>query len=282
MNLETLIDEPAGFPFVSLQTGKRARAGLLLALIVWVFLPPNTVAQGFSGRIVEVETNMPDAMVYADSVYIGRASDRVFAIPRETSSFRLVPPTLDSWSMAPLVTELSEHAADTLALEMRFKYHYRIESIPYDSQVFLESPGERTLLGDTPLLYAVDDPIRGMLLVTKSGYDPLRMTPGEKIWNQHYITLETEIEDQELARTFWKPGNRSGRWIDVVAGGVAVASGILAVRYKTKADRRYSRYEQSGDPALRPGFERYDTYSALALGTMQVGLGVIALRFIID
>ncbi len=258
-------------------------SGLPLAalMVLALCMPAQINAQVLTSRVVEVRTNVGNAMVYADSVYIGRASDQFFSLSRSAKVLRLVPPNLDSWSMSPLVADLETAVGDSLVFDLDFQYHYRIESVPYDAQVFIETPGERILLGDTPLLYAIDDPIRGMLLVTKSGFEPLRITPGEKIWNQHYINLEDKIEEEELAKAFWQPGNKSTRWIDYVAGGVALASGIMAVRYKTKADRRYARYENSGDPVLRPGFERYDTYSAVALGTMQVGIGVIAVRLVL-
>ncbi|MEM8484673.1 MAG: hypothetical protein AAF564_03950 [Bacteroidota bacterium] len=238
-------------------------------------------AQQVSPRVVEVRTNMSEAMVYADSVYLGRALDKFFALPSEATTLRLVPPNLDSWSMSPIIATLDEKMADSLQLTMNFQYHYRVESVPYDALIFVETPGERSLLGETPLLYAVDDPIRGMLLVTKEGYEPLRLTPGEKIWNQHYITLEEKVDEEQLAKAFWRPGDKSTRWIDYLAGGMAVASGVMAIRFKTKADRRYARYELSGDPSLRPGFERFDRYAAISLGTMQVGLGVLAVRFVI-
>ena len=254
---------------------------LLLLLLVSVGLPHAGNAQQKVSRMVEVNSNLTNAMVYVDSVYVGRASDQHFSLPYHAKRLRLVPPNLDSWSVSPLIANLEMLAGDSLVLDLNFKYHYRVESIPYDAQVFLESPGGRTLLGETPLLYAIEDPIRGMLLVTKTGFEPLRLTPGEKIWNQHHVTLEANIDEEEIASTFWHPGNKSSRWIDFVAGSVAIASGVMAVRFKTKADRRYARYERSGDPTLRPSFERYDTYAAVALGTMQVGIGVLAVRLVI-
>lgn len=256
------------------------RAGTCCVIGLVLFLT-DAHAQQVTPRVVEVRTNMSEAMVYADSVYLGRAVDQFFSVPLDAATLRLVPPNLDSWSMSPIIAELGDPQADSLQFTMDFQHHYRVESVPYDARVFLETPGDRTLLGETPLLYAVDDPIRGMLLVTKEGYEPIRLTPGEKIWNQHYITLEEKIDEEQLAKAFWRPGDKSTRWIDYLAGGVAVASGVMAIRFKTKADRRYARYELSGNPELRPGFERFDRYAAISLGTMQVGLGVLAVRFVI-
>lgn len=255
---------------------------LLLVVVLGLILPVESSGQIAGSRVVDLESNLPEAMVYVDSVYIGKASDQLFIVPKSAQTLRVVPPNLDMWSLTPLIGDLTELQGDSITVALNFKYQYRVESIPYDAQVFVETPGRRTHLGDTPLLYTVDDPIRGMLLVTKNGYEPLRLTPGEKIWNQHYVTLEAKAEEAEVKHTFWNPGDNSTRWVDYLAGGVAIASGVMAVRFKQKADRRYAVYEQTGDPSLRPGFERFDTYSAVALGTMQVGLGILAIRLVIN
>ncbi len=272
----------------NLQIKKTVFSGcrLVLAYMVWLLggvgvLPDTAHAQALTSRMIDLRSNMGSAMVYVDSVYIGRVSDQFFTVPSTAQYLILVPPSIDSWAIPPLESNLQQLAGDTLKMSLDFQYHYRVESIPYDAQVFVETPGDRTLLGDTPMLQAFDDPIRGMLLVVKDGYEPLRLTPGEEIWNQHHVSLkEKMVEDGPHA--FWKPGNKSSRWVSMLAGGVALASGALAVHYKFKADRRYARYEETGDPDLRPGFERYDRYAGVALGTMQVGIGVLAVRLVLN
>ncbi len=234
-----------------------------------------------STAVVIVETNSANSLVFADSTYLGKASNAAFEVPATVKQIRLVPPTLNSWSVPSKVKELNLAPGDTLNVAIHFSYRYNIESIPYEAQVFLEKPEERILLGTTPVLHASKDPLRGMLLVAKSGYDPVRLPPGEDIWNAHRVEL-TRRSDNEIAEKFWHPEERSDRWIDYVAGGVAVVSGIMAIRFKTKANRRYDRYVESGDPTLRGGFERYDRYFAVSLGTMQVGVGVLAVRFVLD
>ena len=69
-------------------------------------------------------------------------------------------------------------------------------------------------------------------------------------------------------------------WIDYVAIGTAIAGGILAVHYRTKADNRFDDYNETRDPALKSDVKQLDLYSGVALGAMQVGLGVIAFRLI--
>ena len=231
---------------------------------------------------VFLESNMAEAFVFADSVYMGKASQGEYQIDWAASELRVVPPQLDSWAISSLKEDISNFKGDSLYLNLNFPYYYNVESIPYDARVFVEKQQERILLGSTPLLYKSNDPLRGMLLITKEGYEPQRLSPGEDIWNNHRLEMVPNSVGEELAETFWYPETRSNKWIDYVAGGVALASGILSIHYKTKANRRYNVYEENGDPALRSGFERYDRYAAYALGTMQVGIGVLAVRFIIN
>lgn len=253
--------------------------GCLLMIIVAI-LPEVLSAQETSNIVVDLKTNLDESIVYADSLLLGRALNGRFEVPAMTKKIWLVPPEVDSWSISPLYAELSAVPGDTVALSMNFQYHYKLESIPFAAEVFFEQPNERVLLGETPLDYKSDLPLRGMLLVSKEGFKPKRFSPGEDLWNHHYVELE--LENEALAEEYWHPGKKSGRWLNILAGGAVIASGVAAIRFKSKADSRYDEYALSGDPALRGGFERYDRYAAISLGTMQAGIGFLAVRFVLD
>jgi len=272
------------YGFSSLAGVTDSAVGLLCRSLVFFFLlaglSRESAGQDVLPVVIDLKTNFPESIVYADSLYLGRAENRLIEVPATTNLLWLVPPATDSWSLAPISIALSAAPGDTLDLTLNFQYHYKLESVPFSAQVFIERPYERLLLGETPLLYKSDTPLRGMLLVSKEGYEPKRFTPGEELWNHHYVELE--LENEQLAEEYWRPQKRSGRWIDVLVGSASLASGIVAIHFKMKADRRYDEYARSGNPALRGGFERYDRYAAISLGAMQVGLGVLAVRFVID
>lgn len=232
--------------------------------------------------VLQVDTNLPEALVYADSAYVGRANQQVLTIPANARTVRLVASSVDSWSIQPISADISPGVDDTISVVLHFPYHYQIESVPFEAQVFLEQPDERMLLGITPLIHTADEPLRGVLLVHKDGFVQKRFSPGESIWNHHRTVLEEDVMLESTAGGHWNPEKRSARWIDYVAGGVALVSGIAAIRFKAKADRRFDRYAISGDPTLRSGFERFDRLAAVSLGTMQVGLGVLAIRLVFD
>lgn len=228
---------------------------------------------------VALETNLPGAVVYADSVLVGPVAGGVFGIAPQVRQLRLVAPERDSWSVAPVTQPVDLTPGDTLSLRVDFPYHYRIDSFPFGAAVYLETGTDRLRLGDTPLEYVVSRPLQGTLLVEKPGYVVSRLVPGEAVWNAYSVTLNpAPVTDPEEARVAWAPPKRHRHWIDYAALGTALVAGAAAVHYKFKADRLYAQYEETTDPSLRSQIQTYDTYSGVALGVMQAGVGIFAIR----
>ncbi len=252
--------------------------GWLAVGLLMLALPATTRAQEYA--VVSVESNTADALVYADSLYLGRAQTQWFFVPRETAQLRLVYPSGDSWSMTPAQLPVDLRTVDTLRVTLDFMYHYAITTDPFDASVLLETPDGRSLLGTTPLLHTSSEPLQGMLLLQKEGYALKRLTPGDRIWNRHDESLTPEAPDLALDAVGELDRGPRGRWLNLALGGAAVASGVLAVHFKMKADARYDLYAVDGDPRLRGSFERFDRRAAVALGAMQVGVGVLAIRLV--
>ena len=232
---------------------------------------------------VAVETNLPEAVLYADSLRLGPVGDGVFRVPATTQTLRLVPEA-DAWSVEPLSRPLrTSEEGDTLRLPMRFPYHYAVESVPFGADVYLE--GERDVrekLGLTPLVYRSESPLAGTLVVERQGYESVELAPRTDVWNRDVLILQPLVQtDVATAEMDWNPPAARRRWIDVAAIGLAAAGGATAIYYKFKANDRYDVYAETGDPALRPEIRRYDRYSTVGLGAMQVGLGVFALRLVL-
>ena len=259
---------------------RRPVCGLALGFLLWLGLTQGTAAQ--TGPLVLIDTNLPSAVLYADSVRLGPVGDGLVRVPSAAKQLRLVPEA-DAWSIEPLTRALSGEATsgDTLRFEMLFPYHYAIESIPFGADVYLEENGQKEALGTTPLLYRAETPLEGKLVLERQGYDEIRLAPGSDVWNRDVLVLDPLIRsDVPTAEVDWNPPSSRRTWIDYTAIGLAAAGGATAVYYKFKADDRYEAYQRTGDPELRPEFRRYDLYSGVALGTMQVGLGVFALRLV--
>lgn len=250
----------------------------MLALAVW--LTAADLASAQEQAYVQVKTNYPEAILFADSLRIGSTVGQVVSLPSTVRMLRLVPPDVDTWSVAPVSRRVDLVPGDTASVQIDFPYTYRIESIPFGATVHIESDrGDLRRIGATPTLYSSQEPIKGTLLLERPGFAVVRIDPGSDVWNRYVIELSPSDELSPTAsRVDWTPPTRHRAWIDYAALGVALAAGAAAVHYKFKADDLYAQYEDTADPSLRSDINRLDLRSGVALGMMQAGIGVFAIR----
>jgi hypothetical protein len=228
--------------------------------------------------VLRVETNDPAAHVFADSTWLGTAVREPFTLAPGLHEVRVVPSAIGTWGVPSLSFEVRAAAGDTVEVEAAFPYLYRIVSRP-GAEALLDAPSGVTALGGTPVVYRSAGRPEGYFRLEREGFVPALVRPGTELWNLHEVTLEPVRDpDAESLGISVQEVRGPRRWIDYATVGVAVAAGVVAVHYKQKADRRYDVYRETGDPTLRPAIDRYDRYSAVALGTMQVGIGVFAIR----
>ncbi len=254
------------------------RTRLLLILSIAALLAPSAVAQ--EGRIfLQIETNVRDADVLVDGVYVGPASLGLLSVAASSRELQLVARRRASWSVSPLTFPIPEVAPDdTIKAVLRFPYHYRLESTPSSASVFQTTDRGRTPLGLTPTTIESPEPLIGLIEFELDGFRLASAVPGSSLWNLHSVDLQSTDDGIEPSSLALSPPPTRRRWIDVAAVGTALVAGGLAVHFKFKADRRYDLYRETGDPALRPGVKRYDVYSGVALGFMQAGVTVFAVR----
>lgn len=255
---------------------KTAVLTLLLGLLAGPVLAQPTA-------IVKLDTNYPEAIVFADSLWLGPASQHYLRVPAQAQTLRLVSPDIESWSVAPQVRTLSLQPGDTVALHVSFPHRYQVESLPFGAKVYWVEMDTRILLGETPLRYETEEPLDGQFVVEAPGYLPMEVTPGAKLWNRHTLALQPiqTVEQMSPADAIaWKPPRQPRRWIDYTALGLGLAAGVVAVHYKFKADRRFDTCDGACPPDLERTIDRYDTYSGIALGVSQAGLSLFALRLV--
>ena len=228
---------------------------------------------------VRIETNLPGAVLYADSVRVGTAGGTFVRIPSTAKELRLTAPDVNSWTIAPIARGVALSEGDSLVLEMKFPHYYRIESIPFGASVHHEREEGRSLIGSTPLTYISQEPLSGKLAIERPGYAVERIEPGSDVWNRYMVGLKpADDPDPTTAQIQWQPPRKRHAWIDYAAIGTAVAAGFVAVHFKFKADDLYERYEETADQSLRPQIRDYDLKSGVAFGVMQGGLGLFAIR----
>lgn len=70
-------------------------------------------------------------------------------------------------------------------------------------------------------------------------------------------------------------------WFKVLLGSAAVF-GATAAYYKIQADKKYDQYVEEKNPVLLDDVDRYDLYSGVAFGLLQINFGYLIYRFLTD
>ncbi len=261
---------------------RRVLLGALLCTVVAHTPARGQVEDSRDGpAYVYIDTNFPEALVFADSLLVGGASAMLLAVPAASRSIRLTAPNPDVWSITPITRPLDVVAGDTARVVMHFPYHYRIESEPFGADVHIEHLEEGRYIGVTPLLYRSEDPVEGSILVRRVGHISQRIQPGKAVWNRHVVHLEPINEPETSTQIHLNPPRAQRKWIDYAALGTALAAGAFAVHYKFKADDLADEYERTRNEALTPRIETHDFRAAVAFGVMQGGVAVFALRLVL-
>ncbi len=229
-------------------------------------------------RLVRLETNFPSAIVYADRTSLGPAHQKNFYVARSAATLRLIAPEPYRWSIAPVEVPLAGAIGDTLDLRLDFPSYHRLETVPFGASVYWVSGDRRTRMGITPLVFV--SPGEGSIALELDGYHNAQVEARARVWNAYRIELRP-LDAPLAAGRAGLSTYRHRRWIDYLAASIAVAGGVLSVHHKFKADRLDARYATEADPLLVPRIRRLDNRAAISLGVMQVGLGTLALRFII-
>ena len=232
--------------------------------------------------VLVIETNLPGGVLSADGERLGLAGDGRFELPPGTYALALDEPNPEAWRPRRAEASAEIRAGETTAVRLDVPTRYRVESFPYGATVVLDRPGGEEVLGETPLTAEFDGPLEGELVVRLPGHHEARQPAGAAADNAYSVVLRPFNPSDEASAHVGLVGERAPNvWIDVAAGALALGAGALAVHFKQQGDALYDTYEATGDPALRSDIRRYDTYSAVALGTMQVGLGVLAVRLVL-
>ena len=248
----------------------RSSLTLLFTVLFAVILASPAVAQRSVQRLVHIDSNAPNAVVYMDSIRVGVVQDAPFSVPDTVKQVVVVLSETGLWNVAPLTFDLLPDETK-FRLDAQFDYHYQLESIPSGADVSIDGDN----LGLTPLSLQRSTPFDSEVLFALEGYTSVRSSLKPDVWSRTVVKLE--LLDGHMANEF-ELDLKPRKWINYVAATTSLVAGILAIHLRTKADNRFENYNETGDNALKERIKRLDVQSGISLGVMQVGIGVIAFR----
>ena len=191
-----------------------------------------------------------------------------------------------AWNPRRAVRTVALAAGDSARVALALPRRVRVETLPIRATVVRETAGGPDTLGVAPLTLDLPAGEAADLVVSLDGYDPARQRVGP---DDDAVTVLLRPGPDARPDAALLPTQRStvGRTlVDVGIGAAALAAGAVAVHYKFRADEIDDRYRTDGSPDfgdedLRQEAIRLDRYSGIAVGAMQVGIGVLALRFVL-
>ena len=201
---------------------------------------------------------------------------------------RRVQATADAgvWGSRRVETEVDVAPGDSLRLALTLPRRVRVETLPIRALVVFESTaGAVDTLGTGPVTVDLVPDETGTVTATLEGYAPASASLGPGADVVTLVLRPAAGAQPEIALLPTARSTRRRTTVDVALGAASLAAGALAIHFKFRADGIDDDYRGPdpalrGDEALRQDALRYDRYSAVALGAMQVGLGTLAVRLI--
>lgn len=237
-----------------------------------------------AAQTAHVRVEAPEGEVVVDGTragdvgaWIGVApGDRVLALVDDA----------EAWNPRRAERTVTVADGDSVTVALALPVRLRVETLPIRAVVVRETAGGRDTLGTSPLTLETDGAAPVVLVATLDGYEAVRQTVAP---DAEAVTLVLPLGDDATPQAALLPTQRStlGRTlVDLGIGAATLAAGAVAVHYKFRADDIDDRYRTEGtadfgDESLRDEALRLDRYSVAALVGMQVGVGALALRFVL-
>lgn len=242
------------------------------------------VAAPLAAQTAHVRVDAEAGTVLVDDAVAGAPGDWIAVAPGDRTVSLVDDPQAFDPRRADRALALS--AGDSVTVALVLPSRVRVESLPIQALVVRESGGVRDSLGRTPLTLDLAPGETLTLEASRDGYATVRQQVAADAGR---VTLVLPLGADTVPDVALLPTERSTRMrtlIDLGIGAATLAAGAVAVYTKFQADDAYDRYidpagPDYGDEAFREEAVRLDRQSAIALGAMQVGLGTLALRFVL-
>ena len=215
------------------------------------------------------------------------AVGRALAVAPGARRVRLVDDA-DGWNPRIDSARVTAVAGDTLRVRLALPVRRRVESVPRGAAIALALPdGSIRDLGTAPLTVDLPAAAQAELVATAEGYESARQPVGASTEVTFVLVPEPGARVPPEVQTFaTRRASRRRTLVDLGIGAATLAAGAVAVYYKFEADAVDDQYRdpeslRRGDEALRQEALRLDRRSGVALGVMQAGVGVLALRFVL-
>ncbi|MGE5351852.1 MAG: hypothetical protein ACM3P0_07205 [Acidobacteriota bacterium] len=236
---------------------------LLLLLLIPFFAA--TAQNKECTSVLNISTGDSSAVIFLNDSFIGSGH-----VSREVEKGRykiFIKDEARKWGAQEIQDSIFvAECGVTKNLEYSFKKTAFLRTNPDNADVYYRD----SLLGSTPLsIYRTVPQVE----IKKTNYKPVFLTSEELAQNP---VVDLQFLGKKPQESFFKTN------MFKFLLGTAVALGTTAAYYKMKANKTYDQYNSTGDSALLDRTNRYDLYSGVAFGALQVNFGALIYFFLVD
>lgn len=237
----------------------------LLKTIIFTLLISFSLFAQECRNILEIKTNQPEALIFIDEEFIGKGNIKIEV--EQAKYYIFIRESLVKWNGYEVYDSVNVKLCDKeYLIEYNLFEKYFVDSNPQNAKVTIFG----NLIGYTPAY------------IKSESYDVIEIEKGneKKIISTNDLKTSNIIEFEHVTK-----GNNSSftesDWFKVLLGSAA-ALGAVTAYYKNKADKKYYEYLVTKNNNTLKSVDRYDLYSGIAFGLLQVNFGYLIYKFLIE
>ncbi|MFQ5648953.1 MAG: PEGA domain-containing protein [bacterium] len=224
---------------------------------------------------LKMNTSHTGLAVKIDGAFVGYTPLNLLQLDSGPHKIHVAHPDRSNWLDTDWVEQVEIAPNDTLTVNVMFQRSFSINSQPYGAAVYLENEP----VGETPVFVRIVEGETKQVTLSKTGYRDSTFTLGGETTQFYDITLQRSSHDFDPQLQGFKQKGKSKTKVHFfTALGLAVASGTLALYFRSKADNKYDRYLETGNPRTFNKFyddaKKFDKLAAVSFGTFQVSFVV--------
>lgn len=232
-----------------------------ITLLVFIFVQ-NVYLQDCKS-FMNITTNRNEYYVFIDDVFVNKGKAEV-EIGRHILK---VKESLTKWN-AFVITDTIEVLK--CGKEYVFNYNFRdevmIDTNPQNAEIIYKD----STLGYTPGY------------VERESLNDIKFKIGENIFTVDYESLNAnKIQQLQYAQVLQKASFTDSQLFKVLIGSAVILGGTAAY-LKIQADKKYDNYLISKDKSALEEIDKLDLYSGVSLGLLQINIGYLFYRLLID
>lgn len=237
----------------------------LLLNIIFICLLSIPVYGQDCRSFLEIETNIDSSLIFINDQLMGYGKIRTEV--EMGKYFITVKEKLTRWNEHEINDSVTIKLCDKeyLISYNLFEKLY-LDTKPQDASIFIYD----SLMANTPNFVSVNQ--FHTVSLRKNGF--IKSIHSSELASYNTIPLEIPLPDRNEVFS-------ESDWFKILVGSATIL-GAATAYFKIKADNRYEEYLSSRDPKRLDEVNRYDLYSGIAFGFLQLNFGYLIYKFLIE